>query len=267
MMVLLAAYGGLPIDYTTDPITLQFDDPASVEAARQVLDLAREGYIRYEGLGGAFGWRGLAFGFGSEEDVSLYNQLVTSFLLDNVEEGDSEYRFTVFPEGSQLRAVSYDLGTAYISATAQSPEACYRFISTIVQHPELFDGMPVNRALLSSPALVSAQGQRAVDYYQGVDQLMSQPNTILIPTAFSGGIASVGEFLTTDWMNRAFDSYVFDDADLAAELADAQIKATTFQQCISALPPFEPGAGGGGPGGGAGRVFRPIEYLCGAGRS
>jgi hypothetical protein len=56
----------------------------------------------------------------------------------------------------------------------------------------------------------------------------------------------VGEFLAADWMNQAFDSYVFEDADLEAELQDAQIKATAFQECISALPPFNPASGGQG---------------------
>ncbi len=242
MLVLLAAYGGLPIDYSTDPITLHFDDAATVDAAQQVLDLARNGYIKYEQLGGAFGARGLAFGFGSDEDVALYNQLVNSFTL-NFTRNNSDYKLTTFPTGSQISAVSYDLGTAYISASTQHPEACYRFISTLTQNPALFDAMPANITLLDSTALVNSQGQETADYYKGMADLMSNPNTILIPTAFSGGVGAVGEFLTTDWLNRAFDSYVLDNADLQAALEDAQLKATTFQQCIEGLPGFDPGSG------------------------
>jgi hypothetical protein len=56
--MLIAAYGGLPFDYRTDPPTLNFTDPATVEAIRQVLDLAKADLIQYEtltmntGLGG-----------------------------------------------------------------------------------------------------------------------------------------------------------------------------------------------------------------------
>ena len=195
LMVLLAAYGGLPIDYTTNPVTLQFDNPAAVEAAQQVLDLAREGYIQYENQGGAFGARGLVFRFGNDQDVALYNTLLNSFLL-NSQRASTNYQLTTFPEGSQLNAVSYDLGAAYISASTQHPEACYRFISSLAQNPTLFGTMPANRTLLDSPALLSAEGQNAVDYYKGVAGLMTQPNTVAIPTVFSGGIASVGEFLS-----------------------------------------------------------------------
>jgi hypothetical protein len=44
-MMLIAAYGGLPIDYRTTPATLNFTDPATISAIQQVLDLAKNGYI------------------------------------------------------------------------------------------------------------------------------------------------------------------------------------------------------------------------------
>jgi hypothetical protein len=104
--------------------------------------------------------------------------------------------------------------------------------------------MPAYRSLINSLELVNAQGQDTANYYQSVADLMNQPNTILIPTLFSGGVGAVGEFLAVDWLNQAFDSYVLEDGDLQTELEDAQIKASAFQQCISALPPFDPAAGG-----------------------
>ncbi len=47
LMMLIAAYGGLPIDYRTSPATFNFTDPATVDAIQQVLDLAKNGYIDY----------------------------------------------------------------------------------------------------------------------------------------------------------------------------------------------------------------------------
>ncbi len=47
LLMLIAAFGGLPIDYRTDPPTINFTDAATVDAIRQVLDLAKDGYIAY----------------------------------------------------------------------------------------------------------------------------------------------------------------------------------------------------------------------------
>ena len=57
LMMLMAAYGGLPIDYRTTPATLNFTDPATVDAIQQVLDLAKNGYIKYSPLAGGGGFR------------------------------------------------------------------------------------------------------------------------------------------------------------------------------------------------------------------
>src|SRR5262249_9800665 len=50
-LALVASYGGLPIDYRTNPPTVNFTDPATVAAIQQVLDLARNGYLDYTGIG------------------------------------------------------------------------------------------------------------------------------------------------------------------------------------------------------------------------
>ncbi|MDQ7036629.1 MAG: extracellular solute-binding protein, partial [Anaerolineae bacterium] len=62
---LVAAYGGLPMDYRTSPPTVDFTTEANVNAIRQVLDLAKDGYINYSPLaaGGGPG--------GGGDDVSL----------------------------------------------------------------------------------------------------------------------------------------------------------------------------------------------------
>ena len=51
LLILMAAYGGLPLDYRTNPPTINFTTPANVDAIRQVLDLAKAGYIKYDALG------------------------------------------------------------------------------------------------------------------------------------------------------------------------------------------------------------------------
>ena len=47
LMNLIAVYGGLPFDTRTDPVTVNFTDPATMAAIQQVLDLVKDGYISY----------------------------------------------------------------------------------------------------------------------------------------------------------------------------------------------------------------------------
>jgi ABC-type glycerol-3-phosphate transport system substrate-binding protein len=239
MLSLLAAYGGIPLDFSTDPTTINFTDSTVIDAARQVLDLARDGYIKYDGLA-IFGGGRLRFGFGSMEEVALYNQLINTLVINN--QRGADYQFTTFPQGSQIAAIAYDVGAGYISANTEHIDACYRFISQIAQTPTLFPEMPARISQIGSSDLITAQGQQAADFYLEVDRLMARPNTILIPTIFSGGITAAGDFLTTNWLNQAFDRYVLEDADLETELSEAQIMAVGFQECMQNVPPFDPAA-------------------------
>jgi hypothetical protein len=102
--------------------------------------------------------------------------------------------------------------------------------------------MPARRSQISDPTLINTQGQNAVDFYTQMDSLMSQPNVLLIPTSFSGGVASAGEFLTANWLYQAFDNYVLNGADLVTGLQEAQLLATNFQDCIKDIPPYDPTA-------------------------
>jgi ABC-type glycerol-3-phosphate transport system substrate-binding protein len=238
MQLLLAAYGGIAIDYATEPISLSFTDQTAINAAQQVLDLAKAGYIEYEGLSG-FGGNNRFRALNDETDAQLYNQLINSFLINQVNE--NTYDLATFPQGTNHVAVAYDIGTAYISSNTVDVDACYRLIQHVAQSSSsLFPQMPARRSQVSDPALINAQGQSAVNFYQQMDFLMSQPNVLLIPTSFSGGIESAGEFLTANWLYQAFDNYVLEDADLIAELEEAQLLATGFQECIVSIPPYDP---------------------------
>ncbi len=240
LLVLIAAYGGLPLDYRTDPVTINFTDPATVDAIRQVLDLAKNGYIEYQPL--ASQGTAISFGAPSAGEIAMYSQLLNSIalLLGGDDDQTDAYQLATFPQGTQYSAVSYDLGAAYISANTPAIEPCYRFISAIANKPDLFtQGMPVRRSQLTSPELITAQGQAAADFYSAMDRLMQQPNTILIPSSFQAAtdLNSIGDLLITIWLYRTFDRYVLEDADLQIELEDAQTFASAYQGCAADIPP------------------------------
>lgn len=248
LLQLIAAYGGLPLDYRTDPPTVDLTSSQNVEAIRQVLDLAKNGYLKYEQLASntfsisisenspdaiytivlnGFSFRGRRGG----PVLATANITTTETTADNV-------KMTTYPTGTDYSAVSYDITTAYISATSQNPEGCYRWISFLSKHPEVLDAMPAFRSQLANTA--TAQSQSAADFYTRMDNLLQQPNTLVFPSQFGGGFNSPANFLSQYWMNRAFDNYVLNDADLDQGLAEAQTYIQAFQECIATIPAFDP---------------------------
>lgn len=245
LLMLIATLGGTPIDYRTTPPTLNFTDPATVEAIRQVLDLAKADLLDYSEL--ASGMFVMAMEANAPADAIVSESIggigggrlmVVGGPGGPGGGGDgNSYHLAPYPAGTYT-AASYDMGTGYISATAQNPNACYRLFQFLSQHPELFNGMPAMRSQFSNPALMATVGANAVDFYNAFDAVMQNPNTIIIPSPFTGGGETSGMNIIRRWLDKAFDNYVLEDADLLTELTDAQAKAEAFQECAATIPPL-----------------------------
>jgi len=245
LLALIAAYGGLPVDYRTTPPTLNYTDPNTVEAIRQVLNLVKDGYVEYQNLSG-----GTVIMMGEENSVPIYTDTLGEFGFGAVmiavsSSGEEDAvlpqntdPMVTFPQGTAYTALTYSVGGGYISANSENAEACYRFLSSLSQRPDLFTGMPAKRSMINSPELLVAQGEEATAVYSALDQLMQQPNTVLFPTGLGGDTPT--DIFLTYWLNRAFDRYINEDADLDVELAEAQAMTQTFQQCTAAIPPLDP---------------------------
>lgn len=224
MVNLIAIYGGQPFDLSTDPITLNFTDPATVAAVQQVLTLVDEGLISYDGS---------LFGFGGGgSDSPIREQLLTGDTFGFAPGGgDAEFVTTTFPTGAQGNAVAFDLGTMYISTNSDTPQACYRFMSYVAQSADVFDSMPVRMSLLNSSRLVSAQGQQRVDFYNAIAQLLAQPDTLILPTNID--IVGLG---MTQWFTAVFDNYLAGNVvDLQAELEDAERRTADYMACVDQI--------------------------------
>ncbi len=233
LLVLTAAYGGLPVDYRTMPPTINFTDPATVTAIRQVLDLAKNGYIHYGALGNLTG----------SNDVyptpwtALYPSTLDSFSWSNNVRSVDPNKVVLFPGGHQYRGIAYSIGAAYISSQAQNPEACYRFISTVVRHPELFYTMPVRRSVLSSAALKATTNPDVLALYEQVQAALKDPRTVPLPM-FDKGMIAPNDILTDHWLFEAFDAYLLNGRDLDTALKEAEAYAKAFQTCTANLPPL-----------------------------
>jgi ABC-type glycerol-3-phosphate transport system substrate-binding protein len=232
LLLLTAAYGGLPIDYRTTPPTFNFTDPNSITALQQVLDLAKEGYIKYGELAG----NGLAsFISGGAERADIYTESLSGFGFGPAAGENDPYRLTSYPTGSSYNGATYSIGTAYVSATSQNPEGCYRWLSTLSRHPELFTGMPARLSLLDDPAVVAMQKPDETAFYKQFVSLLQDPNTVAFPSLLSS--ASPSTFLIQRWIDKAFDNYVLHDGDLTTDLGTAETFVKAFTECTAALPP------------------------------
>ncbi len=237
LLMLMAAYGAVPYDISTNPPTINLTDPTVIETMRQVLNLAKEGYIDYQALanfGGGFGGGTPAITGDSLNAISwrLRARTEPQFASENT------YRLTTYPRGSEFTPISYNLGLAYIGADTLNPEACYRWISTIAQHPELLMGMPVRRSMLNSPEIAAAQGDDVIAAYQMFDASLQDPNVIVVPGQNSGS-AYTGAWIEQRWINRVFDNYVLEDSDLEADIAQTIDDIEVYRACLTGLGEFD----------------------------
>lgn len=195
LLMLMAAYGGIPLDFRTSPPTINFTEAATVTAIREVLDLAKQGYIKYPTLSDLTGSSNPGV---PTETTALYDD---SLNVDN-ETAQSPFKPISYPRGTQFAGTSYGIGFAAIMATSANPDACYRWISTFAKHPELFSGMPTRRSLINDPALSAAQGSEMVTTYNAIADQLADPNTLIMPDPMN---ADPTIYLLQHWLNEAFD--------------------------------------------------------------
>jgi ABC-type glycerol-3-phosphate transport system substrate-binding protein len=233
LLMLMAAYGSVPYDHRTMPPTINFTSEADIATMQQVLDLAKEGYINYQELadmGGGGYTSGQTPLIG--DTLSLQNWRL-QFRAENEAAGVESQRLTTFPVGTQYTPLSYQIGAGYISVDTLHPEACYRWLSFVSQNPTLFTSMPARFSQLNHPDIV-ALGDDVVALYQSYADLFSGPDVIVF-TPY-GAINYFGASIEQIWMNRAFDNYILEDADLESELQLAESNIMTYRDCATGLP-------------------------------
>lgn len=219
LLMLVAAYGGLPIDFRSDPVTVDFSSAESVEAIRQVLDLVRSEEIYYESI---IDWGGRLT---NGREPMFANGLVSVFNRDG-------FLPVTFPKGHRYLPVDYELGTAYINADSPYPEACYRVISGLSDQPELLFGMPVKRSLADDPTAAVAHGQDLSEFYNEFEAMLDSPNLVVFPANSSGP----SDFIVQYWLFRAFDRIVLEGGNLEAELGEAERFTVEYLECAGNVP-------------------------------
>ena len=232
-LMLIAAYGGLPIDYRTIPATLNFSDPATIDAIRQALDLAKQGYIHYDSLA----YMGPMM-MNADNGVPIQSDTL-SLLTHRSDAADHQnaYHMLLYPSGSKYTGFPYNIASISINAQTVNASACYRWIKTLAKHPELFYAMPASRTVLNDPTLVSVQGTDAVALYKQIADVLSDPHTIPFPP--NDSVPSFPALIIQRWLLQAFDQYVLNGGDLTDALHNAESMAKAFQPCADAVPPYD----------------------------
>jgi ABC-type glycerol-3-phosphate transport system substrate-binding protein len=242
LLMLIAAFGGLPLDHRVTPATVNFTAPETVKAIRQALDLAREGYMDYAELANMMGGGGGDAIYSEPEVAPLVTTtglFMFDFFMDQFADGkDSTRRPVTYPRGSRYTPVMYQVGAGYISANAPNPEACYRWLSHLAQYPHLLSGMPVRRAQLDDPVLEAARGSEEMAFYRQFDAVLQSPGVVVFGAS---GRSNYSYYFTRYWLYEAFDAYVLEDADLELVLAEAETKALTYLTCAADIPPTDYG--------------------------
>lgn len=248
LLLLIAAYGGLPFDYSTTPTTIRFTETATVDAIRQVLDLAKQGLISYESLASIGFQRRLI-----DSESPIYSDVLNTFSArialgpggprrGGQQGAANTDKPIVYPVGTQLYAMTYGVGAGYISAKANSAEAeaCYQWLSTVSRRPDLLSLMPARTSLITDPTVATAQGADLTSLYGRIAELMADPRTVIFPSLTAGGGTGLGGFVLQRWLYEAFDTYVLNDGDLDAALKTAEGYAKAYVDCTAALPPYDP---------------------------
>ncbi len=233
LLMLTAAYGGVPIDYRTDPAILLFADPVNVEAIQQVLDLAKAGYIDYLKLGDPVKQNP------TQNNAPIQTDILSATSFRHMATNQSSYQVTTFPTGTHFSALAYNIGSVALNAITTHASACYRWIKMLEQHPELFNAMPVKRSVIDDPNLANSQGSDLIALYKRIAQQLDSPNTIPFPSEFSGH--TFPQFVVEHWLYEAFDQYVLKGTDLKTALNQSQDWAVGFNTCVANAPPYQPG--------------------------
>lgn len=225
LLMLMNAFGASPIEYTSEPWSIKTDQSA-LDAAQQVLDLVKNGYIKYykDGLG-YLDPKELTALIKNADTAPITTEVLSPYTTRHIVElfsPSSPFRPILYPRGSQTSPVAYDVIAATIDPNAVSPDGCYRWIKFIKGHPELIQAMPASRRALDNSTMMLVHGSSLVAFYKQVAQRIASPYTTIFPV----GVNLQSDLYTYYWIGQSFNKYLLENKDLKAELEGA----ASFQQ-------------------------------------
>jgi ABC-type glycerol-3-phosphate transport system substrate-binding protein len=226
------------IDYDTDPPTIHFDDPATVEAVQWYADLAL-----VHGVKPALPINAYSTDIaGYQERMSLISSgraamwtsygdmLITglSYLLPD----DFEYGFTSMPLAPEGKGYGQIYFSGYfITAEAAHPQACWDWLIFLTERPGETGGLSARRSVAESEAFRQQVGEELADAYQFV--ISHSQEAARLPTDEIGQIG-----MSAYWFYAAYDS-IIEGQEAETALAWAQDMAEDFAACLASREDLE----------------------------
>lgn len=233
--MLIASFGGQLIDNGTVPPTYTFTSPETISAIQQIAGYIDDGLIQYDGLVG----NNSSFFIGMPEDEVILIDILgdSNFNLVNEDLSGEDYplQAVTFPDGIYM-PVTYSAGTAFIASDTPHVQECYDFISMLAQQPELFTGMPSRPMLFNDPDLITQQGEEFTTLYETFGNYFTAPNIMVFPSQYSLSVSNEqGAWLEPNFFYMALDNAILNDADLEAELIQAEENIGLYRECVAGI--------------------------------
>jgi multiple sugar transport system substrate-binding protein len=226
------------IDYDTDPPTIRFDDPATVEAVQWYADLALVHGVKpalpinaYSTDIAGYQKRMSLISSGRAAMWTSYgNMLMTglSYLLPD----DFEYGFAPMPLAPEGKGYGQIYFSGYfITAEAAHPQACWDWLVFLSERPGEMGGLPARHSVAESEAFRQQVGEELADTYQFV--ISHSQEAARLPMDERGQVG-----ISTYWFYAAYDSIIAGEGAETA-LAWAQDMAEDFAACLASREDLE----------------------------
>jgi len=209
LLILMAAYGGMPIDYSTEPIEINLSSPETAESIRSVINLIDSGKLAYNGS------------LASQNTVLDYSSSIY-FAPYQFASMLNDYIPATTPIGNDETLMSMDIGTAYISNNTLHAEQCYDFIRYIAEHADVFGGIPFDTS--------SVLGEDQEDFRASLWEVLNNTEVVIM---HSQDIYNAYLSVVKLWLGQVFDQAATNPGyDLEDGLREIQIRTDNFQLCI-----------------------------------
>jgi ABC-type glycerol-3-phosphate transport system substrate-binding protein len=227
LTMLMIASGAYPIDYRSTPPVIHLSDPDVIVTIQQTLDLIKDGYIDFVPIQ-TYETEPLSGGIYSYPEAAPIYPVSLDLTTSDVLTTSPQYEFAFYPMG-ESNTLAYSVGRAYIPTTSRYPEACYRWITTLARHTELFYTMPPRYSLLADPVFKTTQPASITRLYDQLAELSRDPDTVVIGEA---GLSLEAGVLDS-WLNEAYNQYILDNTDLETELSLVYEQMAAYMTCMN----------------------------------